>query len=85
MHMAREVSVRDLRNSTAAVVAAVRTGEELTLTVNHEPVADIVPHIERRSPWVASSELRRIIREAPADADLLDDLAEIRGALVEGE
>lgn len=85
VHMTHEVSVRDLRNSTAAVVAAVRAGEELTLTVNREPVADIVPHIERRSPWVASSELRRIVREAPADAGLLDDLAEIRGALVDGE
>jgi prevent-host-death family protein len=83
--MAHEVSVRELRNSTAAVVAAVRAGEELTLTVNREPVADIVPHVERRSPWVAASELRRIVREAPADAGLLDDLAEIRGALVEDE
>ncbi|HEV7773837.1 MAG TPA: type II toxin-antitoxin system prevent-host-death family antitoxin [Conexibacter sp.] len=81
--MAHEVSVRDLRNSTAAVVAAVRAGEELTLTVNHQPVADIVPHVERRSPWVPSSELRRIVRDAPADAGLLDDLADVRGALVE--
>src|SRR6266511_680953 len=31
---------------------------------------------------VASSELRRIVREAPADAGLLDDLAELRGARV---
>lgn len=85
MHMAHEVSVRDLRNSTAAVVAAVRAGEELTLTVNREPVADIIPHVERRNPWVASSELRRIVREAPADAGLLDDLADIRGELVEDE
>jgi len=46
-------------------------------------VADIVPHVVRRSPWVASSELRRIVREAPADAGLLDDLAEVRGELVE--
>lgn len=75
--------MRDLRNSTAAVVAAVRAGEELTLTVNHQPVADIVPHVERRSPWVPSSELRRIVRDAPADAGLLDDLADVRGALVE--
>jgi len=81
--MAHEVSVRDLRNSTAAVVAAVRAGEELTLTVNREPVADIVPHVERRSPWVPASELRRIRRDAPADAGLLDDLADVRGALVE--
>jgi prevent-host-death family protein len=83
--MAREVSVRDLRNSTASVVDAVRAGEELTLTVNHQPVADIVPHVERRSPWVAASELRRIRAQAPADAGLLDDLAEIRGAVLEDE
>jgi len=75
--------VRDLRNSTAAVVAAVRAGEELTLTVNRQPVADIVPHVERRSPWVSASELRRILRESPADPVLLDDLADVRGALVE--
>jgi len=85
VHMAHKVSVRDLRNSTAAVVAAVRAGEELTLTVNREPVADIVPHVERRSPWVPSSELRRIVREASADARLLDDLADVRGALVDNQ
>ena len=39
--MARSVSVRDLRNNTAEVVAAVQAGETLTLTVNREPVADI--------------------------------------------
>ena len=61
----------------------MRAGEELTLTVNRERVADIVPHVERRSPWVPASELRRIRRDAPADAGLLDDLADVRGALVE--
>ncbi len=30
-------------------------------------------------PWVPASELRRIVSEAPADAGLLDDLADIRG------
>jgi antitoxin (DNA-binding transcriptional repressor) of toxin-antitoxin stability system len=51
----------------------------LTLTVNRRPVADILPHLEERDPWVPSSELRRILRDAPADPDLLDDLAEVRG------
>ncbi|HEY6730637.1 MAG TPA: hypothetical protein VI039_06390 [Solirubrobacterales bacterium] len=78
--MAREVSIRELRNSTARVVADLESGEKLTLTVNRRPVADILPHVERRDPWVASSELRRIVREAPADPDLLDDLADVRGA-----
>jgi antitoxin (DNA-binding transcriptional repressor) of toxin-antitoxin stability system len=78
--MAREVSIRELRNSTAGVVADLEAGERLTLTVNRRPVADIVPHVERRDPWVSSSELRRIVSEAPADPGLLDDLADVRGA-----
>lgn len=78
--MAREVSIRELRNSTAGVVADLEAGERLTLTVNRRPVADILPHVEQRDPWVASSELRRIVQEAPADPGLLDDLADVRGA-----
>ncbi len=81
--MAQEVSVRDLRNSTAAVVAAVRAGERVTLTVNRDPVADIVPHIHLRDPWVSSGVLREIVRDAPADRGLLVDLADVRGLLVE--
>jgi antitoxin (DNA-binding transcriptional repressor) of toxin-antitoxin stability system len=50
--MAREVSVRDLRNHTADVVAAVRSGERVSLTVNRLPVADIRLEISRtRSPY----------------------------------
>jgi antitoxin (DNA-binding transcriptional repressor) of toxin-antitoxin stability system len=78
--MARDVSIRELRNSTAAVVAELEVGERLTLTVNRRPVADIVPHTEVRDPWVPAAELRRIVRDAPADPGLLDDLADIRGA-----
>jgi antitoxin (DNA-binding transcriptional repressor) of toxin-antitoxin stability system len=78
--MARSVSIRELRNSTSAVVSELEAGERLTLTVNRRPVADILPHAEERDPWVAAAELRRIVREAPADSGLLDDLAEIRGA-----
>jgi antitoxin (DNA-binding transcriptional repressor) of toxin-antitoxin stability system len=78
--MGRDVSIRDLRNSTAAVIKELEAGERLTLTVNRRPVADIVPHTEDRDPWVPAAELRRIVRDAPADPRLLDDLADIRGA-----
>lgn len=81
--MTREISVRELRNHTARVVAAVRSGERLSLTVNRAPVADIVPHAAARSPWVPSDTLRRIVEEAGADAGLLDDLAEVRGSLID--
>jgi antitoxin (DNA-binding transcriptional repressor) of toxin-antitoxin stability system len=78
--MARNVSIRELRNSTSSVVAELEAGARLTLTVNRRPVADILPHAEQRDPWVASSELRRIVSDAPADAALLDDLADVREA-----
>jgi antitoxin (DNA-binding transcriptional repressor) of toxin-antitoxin stability system len=77
--MGRDISVRELRNSTAGVIADLEKGERLTLTVNRRPVADIVPHAEDRDPWVPASELHRIRGEAAADAGLLDDLADVRG------
>jgi antitoxin (DNA-binding transcriptional repressor) of toxin-antitoxin stability system len=80
VHMARDVSIRELRNSTATVISELEAGKRLTLTVNRRPVADILPHVEDRDPWVPAGELRRISREAPADPGLLADLADIRGA-----
>ena len=82
--MAREISVRELRNRTADVVAAVRSGERLSLTVNRTPVADIVPHVAQRSPWVPADTLRQTVEESGADPGLLDDLAAVRGDLVDG-
>jgi prevent-host-death family protein len=81
--MSREISVRELRNHTADVVAAVRSGERVSLTVNRTPVADIVPHQQQRSPWIPSSALRAIVEEAGADPELLTDLADVRGARVD--
>jgi antitoxin (DNA-binding transcriptional repressor) of toxin-antitoxin stability system len=77
--MARDVSVRELRNATAGVIAELEKGERMTLTVNRRPVADIVPHVKQPEPWVPSSELRRVVGEAAADPALLDDLADVRG------
>jgi prevent-host-death family protein len=81
--MGREVSVRELRNHTADVIAAVRAGEQVSLTVNRTPVADIVPHTVRRNPWLPAAALRRVLDEVPADAGLLRDLADVRGSLIE--
>ncbi|MGI8730575.1 MAG: type II toxin-antitoxin system Phd/YefM family antitoxin [Solirubrobacteraceae bacterium] len=81
--MHRQVSVRELRNHTAKVVAAVRAGEPLSLTVNRAPVADIVPHRSSRSPWVASAKLREIVAEGGADSRLLEDLATVREDLID--
>lgn len=61
-----DVSVRELRNQTARVIAAVESGELVVLTVHGRPVADIVP--------------RRVRSERRPSERLLADLAEI-GAL----
>ena len=43
-----DVSVRELRNHTARVIAAIESGEPVVLTVHGRPVADIIPR-QRRS------------------------------------
>jgi prevent-host-death family protein len=58
-----DVTVRDLRNETARVVAAVEAGTPVTLTVHGRPVADIVPHStrqERRPADVVFGELEEL-------------------------
>lgn len=42
-----DVSVRELRNHTARVIAVVEGGEPVVLTVHGRPVADIVPRRAR--------------------------------------
>ena len=42
-----DVSVRELRNHTGRVIAAVESGEPVVLTVHGRPVADIVPRRTR--------------------------------------
>jgi len=69
--------VRDLRNRTASVIDAVKAGERVVLTVNGDPLADIVPH-GRRSRWLGGESLREQLKERAADPALrreLDDLA----------
>lgn len=80
-----EVSVRDLRNDTAAVVARVRAGESLTLTVNRRPVADIVPHSQTRGAWVSAEAFRALVADPALGADpgLLEDIADVRGQLLD--
>lgn len=42
-----DVSVRELRNHTARVIAAIESGEPVVLTVHGRPVADILPRRQR--------------------------------------
>lgn len=58
-----DVSVRELRNHTARVIAAIEGGEPVVLTVHGRPVADIVPRrvrSERRPTELLMADLSRI-------------------------
>lgn len=76
-----DVSVRELRNHTGRVVAAVESGEAVVLTVHGRPVADILPRrtrSERRPSELLLNDLRTIgelagelrVRSEAADFDL---------------
>lgn len=70
--------MRELRNETAHVIAAVRAGQQVTLTLYGQPIADIIPH-QQRSRWLPGAALRDSLREAQADPALSADLAELAG------
>lgn len=73
--MADTVSVRDLRNHTSAVLRRVEAGEQVTVTVDRRPVAQLVP-LPRRRMWVPSEEAWPAILEAQADPALARELKE---------
>lgn len=62
-----DVSVRELRNHTARVIAAVESGEPVVLTVHGRPVADIVPRRDRSE--------RRPMSQVVADLEEISRLA----------
>lgn len=76
------VNVRELRNRTSEVVAAVQAGETVTLSVRGEPLADIVPH-RRRSRWLPGPWLASELRTRSADPALRDELDELVGQTVD--
>jgi prevent-host-death family protein len=76
-----DVSSRDLRNHTADVLRRVEAGERVTISVNRRPVAELVPLDPPR--WASGAAFERVLREAPADPGLLEDLAAIREQVVE--
>lgn len=60
------------------MIDAVKAGEQVTLTVHGEPVADIVPH-RRRVRWLMGDHLRRELAEHAADGRLTEELDDLAG------
>ena len=73
-----DVSVRELRNHTARVIAAVEGGEPVVLTVHGRPVADILPRrtrSERRPSELLTADLAAISQLA-SDLGVASDAAD---------
>jgi prevent-host-death family protein len=73
-----DVSVRELRNHTRRVIAAVESGEPVVLTVRGRPVADIVPRrarSERRPTELLLADLGAIA-DLAGELDVASDPAD---------
>lgn len=73
------VASRELRNDTAGVLRRVEAGEQVTITVNGRPIAQLtrVPQTHRR--WVSRADLMARLRRSQADPGLRDDLERLAG------
>jgi prevent-host-death family protein len=76
-----DVSSRDLRNRTAEVLRRVEAGERLRISVNRRPVAELLPLT--RPIWTPGPAMERILGEARADAELMQDLAPVREQVIQ--
>lgn len=68
------VASRELRNNTAGVLRRVQDGEEVIITVNGKPTAEIVPLHTRRRRWMTRAELIDLLEHGQADPGLRHDL-----------
>ncbi len=75
MGVAADISVRELRNQTSAVLRRVEAGERLRVTVDRRPVAELAP-LPRRSSWVPTDSAWPDIRRHLADPALTAGLRE---------
>jgi prevent-host-death family protein len=73
------VASRELGNDTAGVLRRAASGEAVEITVNGEPVAELVPLRARRSHWTAKAELLERLMQAQADPELGDELRAFSG------
>jgi prevent-host-death family protein len=77
-----EASARELRNHTRAILDRAQSGEPVTITVHGRAVAELHP-VASRASWVSGSTMDGVLREARADAGLMDDLRPLREQVVD--
>lgn len=70
----RTIPLRELRNDVSRVLREVREGARYRVTVDGEPVADLVPIEPQRRTFVPWATIERIVREAPLDPGFMADV-----------
>jgi prevent-host-death family protein len=78
--MSSDVSVRELRNHTSAVLRRVEAGERLRVTVDRRPVAEIGP-LPARDVWVPRERVLSALVQA--DQGLSAELSEALPATID--
>lgn len=73
MSQMSDITLRELRNNTSAVLRRAEAGERLTVHVNRRPVAEIVP-LDDRPAWLPGKEMIDGIRGRQADPALAAEL-----------
>lgn len=73
------IASRELRNDTAGVIRRAASGETVEITVNGEPVAELVPLRSRRSHWTSKTVLLERLVQAQADPELREELRALSG------
>jgi len=70
--MTEVIGQRELRNDNARIMRRVMAGESFVVTRNGVPIADLVPHQDRRDtrPWPTLREVQAKFRQmTPIDAE----------------
>jgi prevent-host-death family protein len=73
-----QVASRELRNDTAGVLRRAQAGEDITITVNGQPVAVLTAVRPQRRRWVTRSEFVERLKYQ-ADPGLRADLSDLVG------
>lgn len=75
-----EVASRELRNHTAEVLRRAGAGENITITVNGRPVAQLGPlPPSPPRPWTRDELMEFLTGDDRADPGLRDDLRKLAG------
>jgi prevent-host-death family protein len=71
-----EVASRELRNNTRALLDRVAAGEQVTITVDGRPIAELRP-VGRQPRWLARDEFVRRVVLHQADPGLAGELRDL--------